>query len=366
MTEPQLETAIANLRGIWQRRMAGKDADAEYARIIEARDGVLERYRPVFDPANLPRLSEETFRGFLQFKNNRHWLSLQRKGSLVCADMKRLREALAILLDESRPIEERLDQLVPARGPAFVPHLGKAILTPILLIHDPQRYGVWNQISENAMRTLSIWPDLERTAPFGRRYAEANAVMRKVAESVGIDLWILDALWWHVSGTASAEESTESMPREPVDGEGIVADAPVGEAVARFGLERHLHEFLRDNWDHTELARSWKLFESEGDSDAGYEFPTDVGRIDLLAQHRSEPRWLVIELKRSQSSDQTVGQVLRYMGWVKNKLARPNDRVEGLIVAHSDDLSVRYALAAVKDVSLRLYEVEFRLRTPPE
>ena len=32
------------------------------------------------------------------------------------------------------------------------------------------------------------------------------------------------------------------------------------DASPRFGLERHLQEFLRDNWDHTELGSDWKLY----------------------------------------------------------------------------------------------------------
>ena len=91
------------------------------------------------------------------------------------------------------------------------------------------------------------------------------------------------------------------------------------------------------------------------------EFPTDIGRIDLLAKHRTDGRWLVVELKRSQTSDDTVGQILRYMGWVEEKLTEPGERVEGLIVARAADAKLTYALKRLADVSVQLYRVEFTL-----
>jgi len=174
-----------------------------------------------------------------------------------------------------------------------------------------------------------------------------------------VDLWTLDALWWRIVVPDGA------LP-EAVAGATAV-DAEVDEAVPsvaaqRFGLERHLQEFLRDNWEKTPLGKEWKLYEEDGDPEAGYEYPCGIGRIDLLAKHRTAQRWLVVELKRSQSSDQTVGQVLRYMGWVAQHLAAPGDSVEGLVIAHEADEGIAYALAAVPSVRLQLYEVEFRLK----
>ena len=99
--------------------------------------------------------------------------------------------------------------------------------------------------------------------------------------------------------------------------------------------------------------------------DAGYEFVTPVGRIDLLARHKRDPRWLVIELKREKSSDAVVGQVLRYMGWVKRHLVEGGETVEGLVVATEGDPQLHYALDVVPSVSFKSYEVEFRLRNGP-
>ena len=353
-----IEEIVAQLKRLHAQSVAGDPKVAEITSILTARDEVLAQFQPMFAADRLAQLTEADFRDFLMWRHNKHWKSLQRMGPAICADMPRLRTALSILLDESRPIADRLDELVPTSGSAFVPRLSKAVLTPILLVTHPDRYGVWNQVSEAAMRTVGLWPDFERGTPFGQRYARVNEILNEVAAGVGVDLWSLDALWWQLESVASEPDDAEL--------EGALADhvaemsRPYGEAT--FGLERHLQEFLRDNWDHTELGPDWKLHEEDGDPEAGYEYPCEVGRIDLLAHHRREPRWLIIELKRRQSSDQTVGQVLRYMGWVEEHLAEPRDRVEGLVIAHRDDASIRYALKMVQDVHVKLYEVEFRLR----
>src|SRR3972149_6261592 len=75
---------------------------------------------------------------------------------------------------------------------------------------------------------------------------------------------------------------------------------------------------------------------------------------------------LVIELKRNQSSDDTVGQVQRYMGWVTEHIAKKGETVNGLIVSREKDEKLKYALMYANNVELMLYEVYFNLRYPPK
>lgn len=83
-------------------------------------------------------------------------MALQRMGLAICSDMKRPRQDFRILLDESLRIAHRLDSLVPTHGTAIVPRLYKAVLTPILLVRYPDRYGVWNRASEVATISLGL------------------------------------------------------------------------------------------------------------------------------------------------------------------------------------------------------------------
>ena len=67
-----------------------------------------------------------------------------------------------------------------------------------------------------------------------------------------------------------------------------------------------------------------------------------------------------IELKRNQTSDDTVGQIARYMGWVEEHLECEN--VKGVIVCGKYDKKLDYARKRVKDVEVFLYEVNFSLK----
>ena len=78
------DEAVGTLKGINGRRQPGDAWDAELTKIISARDEVVPLYRQLFATAQLPELTAEDFRAFLVFKNNRHWISLQRMGPAIC------------------------------------------------------------------------------------------------------------------------------------------------------------------------------------------------------------------------------------------------------------------------------------------
>ena len=316
-----------------------------------SRRQVFARFQPLFSADHLVQLTEGEFRDFLMLKNNRHWSGLHRLGPKMCIDMPLLRRALAVLIDEDRPIEERLDDVTRQ-----INGMGKAVATAILLIVFPAKYGVWNRTSEGGLKALDLWPASDRGASLGQRYAQINEVLNRLARDLKIDLWALDMLWWGlVPDGGDGPSGTEEPPVE--------VETPEDTGDVPFSLERHLHDFLRDNWDRTSLGKEWGLYDDNGqDAEAGYEYPCGaVGYIDLLARHKKESQWLVIELKRGQTSDATLGQVLRYMGWIETHLAGPEESVRGLIIAHEVDDKLLYAAKAVPRVDLECYEVQFHL-----
>ncbi len=330
--------------------------DGEIREIIDARDEVLARYSPMFQSQEINQISEDALRSFLYFENNKHWTGLNRQVNRVSADMDATRAALASLVDESEPLETRMEPAASIKG------LGKGIITAILHVAYPNRYGVWNNTSDAALVELGLMPAIARGAAFGQRYAAINRVLVKVAAALDVDLWTLDALWWLLDD--------EDAPPEDQDtgatlGSGAVAAMSSSKVKGAFALERHLHFYLLDNWDGLSIAKDWQLYALPGDPEAGYEFATPIGRIDLLAHHRQEPRGLVIELKRQGTSDQVVGQVLRYIGWIKAHHAEPGETVEGLIVARGGDPQLHYAVSAVPGLSFMSYEVEFHLSDGP-
>ena len=69
----------------------------------------------------------------------------------------------------------------------------------------------------------------------------------------------------------------------------------------------------------------------------------------------------MIELKRGQTSDATVGQVLRYINWVRENVATSGQNVRGIIVASEVDEALRYAARDLPNVSVKTYSVTFAL-----
>lgn len=136
--------------------------------------------------------------------------------------------------------------------------------------------------------------------------------------------------------------------------EGLVED-PVA-----FGMEKHLEDFLVANWGQTELGRDYDIYRDEGEI-VGQQYPTDTGPLDILAISKDRKRLLVVELKKGRASDAVVGQILRYMGFVKEDLAEEGQSVEGAVIALDDDHRIRRALAMVPSVSFFRYRVSFQL-----
>jgi hypothetical protein len=168
----------------------------------------------------------------------------------------------------------------------------------------------------------------------------------------------LDALWWSLLRPEGWPALNPDVPDVPQAGSETLSQIGGG-----FALERQLEEFLLENWDRTPLASEWAIYSTSEDPEAGNQFPTDVGPVDILAVHKKQSRLLVVELKRNQSTDQTVGQVLRYMGWIEKHLAKETGKtVEGLIIAHKGDKSAYYALSLLPHVKMMTYEIEFNLK----
>jgi len=183
-TQKEIEPAVSELKS---RFVKLKSSDNEiFHSIVDPRDEVISRFRPVFSSENVFEITEQEFKEFLLLDNNKHWSGLHRMGPKICSDMPALREALKILVDENRDIESRLDYIAGS-----INGMGKAITTAILLITYPDKYGVWNNTSEGALKILNIWPKFERGESFGKRYSKINRLLLEIAQRTELDLWTL-------------------------------------------------------------------------------------------------------------------------------------------------------------------------------
>lgn len=129
---------------------------------------------------------------------------------------------------------------------------------------------------------------------------------------------------------------------------------------AAFVLEKHLEDFLVQNWAQTELGKEYDIFEDDGEK-VGQQYPTDTGQLDILAIKKDKSELLVVELKKGRASDVVVGQVLRYMGFVMQELAEPGQNVKGAIIALEDDPRIRRALAVTPNIEFFRYQISFKL-----
>ena len=127
-----------------------------------------------------------------------------------------------------------------------------------------------------------------------------------------------------------------------------------------FYMEKQLEDFIISNWELSGFGETLELLFSDDGVLISQQYRTSIGPIDILARDRDTGDYVVIELKRNQTSDDTVGQVQRYMGWVKKELGNPG--VRGIIVAGKFDKKLAYALEMVDSVDVYLYEVDFKLR----
>jgi restriction system protein len=139
----------------------------------------------------------------------------------------------------------------------------------------------------------------------------------------------------------------------------ISTDATV-EDPSVFALEKHLEDFLVQNWKQTELGKKYDIYEVDGEI-VGQQFPSDTGPIDILAISHDKKELLVVELKKGRASDSVVGQIQRYMGYVIEELAENGQTVRGVIIALEDDNRIRRALSVANNIEFYRYQVSFKL-----
>lgn len=126
-----------------------------------------------------------------------------------------------------------------------------------------------------------------------------------------------------------------------------------------FYMEKQLEDFIIHNWDNTELGKKYDLIIEEGEL-LSQQYRTEIGPIDILVKDKKTKSYVVIELKRNQTSDDTVGQLARYMGWVKKNLKDKD--VRGVIIAGQYDKKLDFAREMIPNVEVFIYQVDFKLR----
>lgn len=117
-----------------------------------------------------------------------------------------------------------------------------------------------------------------------------------------------------------------------------IDDLPAGlsldEMIKTLFLEKHLEEAIIKNIKL--LDPNLAIIKN------GRQYPTEIGRIDILAKDIKNNEYVVIELKRDRAADKVIGQCLRYMGWVFLNLSK-SKTVKGIIVGSKIEPELEYA-----------------------
>lgn len=162
-------------------------------------------------------------------------------------------------------------------------------------------------------------------------------------------------------------ETTSENLRILVEGAGVQSEPVEAKAEiedpSAFVLEKYLEDFIVSNFQ-TIFKGDLQIYE-DADGNNGQQYSTDIGSIDILAKETRSDSFVVIELKKGRPSDQVVGQVLRYMGWVKKNLCTGNQAVSGLVICKDEDAKLSYALEMTSNINVRYYSVSFKLKDAP-
>lgn len=127
-----------------------------------------------------------------------------------------------------------------------------------------------------------------------------------------------------------------------------------------FELEKNLRDFIAHNIQRIPIeGKQLSLYVDPTGRD-GIEYPTSTGPIDILAVN-GDGDFFVFELKRASSPDSAVGQLARYVGWIKKTIGI-NKNVYGIIVAKKIDNRLKYAISVIPNFSLFEYKIEFQLQ----
>ena len=106
------------------------------------------------------------------------------------------------------------------------------------------------------------------------------------------------------------------------------------ENIEKAQIEKDIETFY---YSHPELLEKGLAIR-----DNGRQFPTPIGRIDLLCISK-KGEYVIVEVKAEEARDSVFGQILRYIGWVHRNIPEAKDNVRGIILASEFSETARYS-----------------------
>ncbi len=270
----------------------------------------------------------------------------------IVRDIKRFREMLLYLLDETIPIKERFKNVVDKDGKYHIEGVGRGLASAFLMDYNLDKYCLWNGKTEMGFRVLG-WNVYNSKDDTGTKYEKVLNALKKLRDDIGSELKISFLEVDFFLHFISAEEEGIKLVKE-ITKRDVTVDVPTPN-------ELFIQKILEKNFDEV-IGKKYNLELYQDDPDSsGAQYPTPVGRLDFLAKDKKTGDFVVIELKAGKATDTALGQILRYMGWVKENLSPPNKNVRGYIIAEDMDEKLKYALKMVNNVKFLKYKIFIKI-----
>ncbi len=135
------------------------------------------------------------YKQFLYLENNRSWSNLHRTGLKALDNPEKLWKLITYIQDETIPIQDRITDSL--KGQYYVHGVGRNIVTGLLHMFYPDKYGVWNSRTEDTLNLLRRKP--VGVSGTGNLYVAVNEELKKLAKELDTNLTIIDGLMWYVS-----------------------------------------------------------------------------------------------------------------------------------------------------------------------
>ncbi len=266
----------------------------------------------------------------------------------------------------------RFRELSKSQQKELVAHLkGFPVVRKGRLATGGRRTSIYNTVALNASYSLGFFAfphyiELDHSGRIvvpRRHLGEAVRVARRAGEGAYYTEFDNEKDWFSYYGDPKRSGSvTDAMEyyesRSDIDravrafmtarARGLASKTKPGEYVELRVKEKMLEDLLEFNLYLLE----------KGLSLVGRQYPTPTGPIDLLARD-SKRQYVVIELKKGRAGDKAVGQLHRYRGYILQELARPGQRVRGMIVSQSIDKRLKYAVRALRSEPVQLFKFLF-------
>ena len=267
----------------------------------------------------------------------------------------KFKDMILYLLNEDTSIEERFTNVVSSNGSKHISGVGKGLASAFLMDFDMNKYCIWNNKTEMGLNVIDWELPYKPSDEYGVKYSKVLNQLKKLKDDIGSELNLsyddIDAfLHWIAAEDEGKLAVKNILGIENLSEAGVYLEAPE---------EKFVQELMEKNFEAVFSDINLKLYEDNPDQN-GFQYTTPVGTLDFLAVDKTNDDLVVIELKIGKIHDSAVGQIQRYMGYVKKEIAEDRN-VRGILLGEEIDDKTVYALVMAPMVEFKKYRLNIKI-----